>query len=168
MSCTLYRMYDADGALLYVGISTNLDRRLGNHEAGKPWWPQVVQITVEHHRNRVLAEIAERNAIVTEKPRWNIIHNLPGVKPHTPTFMALVKVWDDMETERENPQPRPCGYCGAGIIGSPSAVRIDGKLTTVHAECRRQVLDAQRIVAKDDRRAAREERRNAIIRGDIA
>lgn len=63
---------------------------------------------------------------------------------------------------------RPCGYCGAGIIGSPSAVRIDGKLTTVHAECRRQVLDAQRIVAKDDRRAAREERRNAIIRGDIA
>lgn len=182
MTCALYRMYDGSGELLYVGISTNLDRRLGNHVAGKPWWPQVVQITVEHHRNRVLAEIAERNAIATEKPRWNIIHNLPGAKPHPPAFMELVKAWDEMQTERESTQPeqpstpprqregdpQTCGYCGTGILGRPSAVRIQRKLTAVHEECRRQILAGERESAKQDRRNAREERKAAIMRGDIA
>ena len=32
----VYRFYDANGALLYVGITGNLSRRWAKHEARKP------------------------------------------------------------------------------------------------------------------------------------
>lgn len=64
--------------------------------------------------------------------------------------------------------PQVCGHCGTGILGRPSAARVNGKLVTVHAECRRQLLEAARDAAKQDRQNARDERKAAIMRGDIA
>lgn len=71
----LYRLYAADGALLYVGISRSALRRLGQHLAEKPWAEEVARTTVEWFDTREAAAAAEVAAIVTERPRHNIAHN---------------------------------------------------------------------------------------------
>lgn len=70
----LYRLFDAEGALLYVGITVNVEQRWTEHERAKPWWPQVAEKRVEWFENRPLALTAELQAIKTERP----IHNVVG------------------------------------------------------------------------------------------
>lgn len=67
----VYRAYDEDGDLLYVGISMNLDGRLAKHR-GSIWWPEVDEITVKWFDGREAAKSAERRAIAEEQPRYNI------------------------------------------------------------------------------------------------
>lgn len=69
----LYRLFNAAGALLYVGITSNLDERLKDHRSDKrkTWWPQVAQVTVEHHPTELDARRAESKAIRSEEPAWN-------------------------------------------------------------------------------------------------
>lgn len=69
---TLYRLYDADGQLLYVGIAVDTERRFAEHAKTKPWWPQVARTDLDHHRYRTDAQDAERAAIRTECPLHNI------------------------------------------------------------------------------------------------
>jgi predicted GIY-YIG superfamily endonuclease len=80
----LYRFYDADGALLYVGITHNVDERWAAHERDKPWWPHIAEKTVEWFNTRPLALDAERTAVQTESP----VHNVTG-KPWTETRRPL-------------------------------------------------------------------------------
>jgi predicted GIY-YIG superfamily endonuclease len=72
---TLYRMFSAAGVLLYVGVTNDAGRRWREHAASKPWWSEVANVTVEHHPNRRSVELAERLAIITERPIHNLIHN---------------------------------------------------------------------------------------------
>lgn len=70
---TLYRYYDEAGRLLYVGISNDALRRMGQH-AAKDWAPQVRSWHPVHFATRAEAEAAERHAIRTERPVYNIAH----------------------------------------------------------------------------------------------
>lgn len=70
--CTVYRMFDEAGYLLYVGISMRVMERLSAHRAGKSWWTEIARIDMHHYRNRWVARIVERNAIAKENPRYNI------------------------------------------------------------------------------------------------
>jgi excinuclease UvrABC nuclease subunit len=70
----LYRHFDAEGILLYVGISVNALHRLTQHEATKSWHDQISTITIETHPTREAALVAERNAIMRERPIHNIQH----------------------------------------------------------------------------------------------
>ncbi|MFL4491491.1 GIY-YIG nuclease family protein [Streptomyces sp. VTCC 41912] len=70
----LYRVFDAAGKLLYIGISQNPDVRFGQHSQTKPWWPEVVDRKVEWHESRAEAAEAERAAIESEQPHWNLNH----------------------------------------------------------------------------------------------
>lgn len=74
MSQTLYRFYDHYYNLLYVGITSSLGHRLGQHEASKSWWDQVRHVDVEHFDTRKEVEIAEIRAIKLERPAYNIAH----------------------------------------------------------------------------------------------
>ena len=67
----LYRFFDADGKLLYVGITGDIRRRWKQHEQGKPWWPSVAEKAVTWHGSRIDAEIAELEAIRDEEPEHN-------------------------------------------------------------------------------------------------
>lgn len=67
----VYRFWDHHGALLYVGVTSNLETRFKDH-SGKHWWPQASHSTVEAHPNRALALVAEATAIMDEKPLHNI------------------------------------------------------------------------------------------------
>lgn len=66
----VYRMFDEAGRLLYVGISGRA-RRFDDH-AVKRWFPLVSLITLEWHATHAAAALAEKRAIATEKPRYNI------------------------------------------------------------------------------------------------
>lgn len=69
---SVYRFYDADGALLYVGLTWNVGERIKGHRHAQPWWDEVRDIRVEPHPNSAAAHKAEAAAIRTENPRHNI------------------------------------------------------------------------------------------------
>lgn len=80
----LYRFFNAEGALLYVGITHDIDERWAAHERDKSWWPQVAEKTVEWFATRPLALEAERQAVQQEAP----VHNVTG-KPWSETRRPL-------------------------------------------------------------------------------
>lgn len=71
----VYRLFDSDGCLLYVGISINPKARWGMHARDKSWWPEVAEKTIELHPNRDAAEAAERHTIAAEAPKYNVEHS---------------------------------------------------------------------------------------------
>lgn len=72
-ACQLYRLYDAAGKLLYVGISLSAPSRFGQHR-DKPWHQQVATMTVETLPDRGAAVAAEIAAIKAERPLFNLAH----------------------------------------------------------------------------------------------
>jgi hypothetical protein len=68
---TLYRYFDAEGRLLYVGITGQTAMRGLQHARYSQWWPRVASATYEHFATRAEAESAELAAITNECPRYN-------------------------------------------------------------------------------------------------
>lgn len=85
----LYRFFDADDVLLYVGITADIHKRWKTHAGVKPWWGDVTQQTVHWYDDRPTAEAAERIAIATEKPRYNK-RDLPAPLCEDATFWDYV------------------------------------------------------------------------------
>lgn len=71
----LYRFFDAGGELLYLGITLNPAARWKQHSHDKTWSTEVANIVIEPHPDRAAVLEAERLAIVTEKPRYNVVYN---------------------------------------------------------------------------------------------
>lgn len=71
--CCLYRLYSASGELLYVGVSSRVEQRLGQHRRSKAWFAEVALCTTEDHKHRASAFHAEKKAIAQENPRYNIV-----------------------------------------------------------------------------------------------
>lgn len=68
----LYRLYDYAGELLYIGITGDWERRRAEHAADKEWWRRVQQVALAEFPSRAEAMNAERIAIRTEHPTYNI------------------------------------------------------------------------------------------------
>lgn len=66
----VYRMYNKQDALLYVGM-TGHARRFDDH-AVKRWFPSVAKIALEWHDTEASARTAELDAIRSEYPLYNI------------------------------------------------------------------------------------------------
>lgn len=73
----VYRLYDADDVLLYIGSAYDPEERCKAHRS-KPWWPDVARRTDEWRPGRGDAYGAEAQAIAEENPR----HNLLGTADH--------------------------------------------------------------------------------------
>lgn len=71
--CAVYRCFDADGRLLYVGSSERPVKRWGEHRRNRSatWTDSCVTRTVEWFDSGMLAYAAEGRAILNEKP----VHN---------------------------------------------------------------------------------------------
>ena len=67
----LYRHFDADNRLLYVGITCDLSSRNAAHERGAEWFPQVSTTTVQWLDDRDHAAALEAVAIRFEAPKHN-------------------------------------------------------------------------------------------------
>lgn len=70
----LYRFYDKDAALLYVGITNSPWSRFRAHQRGKTWFKHVVRADMEHFPTREILMAAEAEAIRAEGPIFNIAH----------------------------------------------------------------------------------------------
>jgi hypothetical protein len=71
----MYRLFDSEGELLYIGISYSAIARFAQHRADKSWIDEVARIDIETHycpRRDMLER--EREAIANEKPRYNRTH----------------------------------------------------------------------------------------------
>lgn len=71
MSCALYRHFNADGTLLYIGISINPLMRTRLHSVNSDWRLDIATITVQWFSDKATALEAERAAIAKEKPLHN-------------------------------------------------------------------------------------------------
>lgn len=76
---SLYRHFDRDGRLLYVGISNNALARLRGHKLDASWYPEITDISIAHYPDRATAERAEARAIRTEAPLYNV--RIPPAQP---------------------------------------------------------------------------------------
>lgn len=67
----LYRHFDADGSLLWVGVTANPFLRLAGHMSTSDWRDSVARVEIERFDSRGAAEAAETQAILSERPRFN-------------------------------------------------------------------------------------------------
>lgn len=67
----LYRLFDASGALLYVGVSRDPFERLRRHAQKKEWWAEVARIDLSVCATYRTALTQEREAIAVERPLHN-------------------------------------------------------------------------------------------------
>lgn len=94
----LYRYFDADGELLYIGISNDPDFRWKAHlyGSGRNAWPkQAARRTIEWCDARAEALKAEEAAIKAERPLYNEKHNYddaPFDAASWPTIATRLKV----------------------------------------------------------------------------
>ena len=69
----LYRFFNAEGRLLYVGISLSAVGRAASHRNKAGWWSEVARMDVEHHdvTRETLAQL-EADAVTRERPLHNV------------------------------------------------------------------------------------------------
>jgi hypothetical protein len=67
----LYRLYDSEDRLLYLGIAAIPEQRWKLHSDRQPWWHLVARKSVEWHPDRATAKAAEAQLTSEEQPRYN-------------------------------------------------------------------------------------------------
>lgn len=71
----LYRHYDCDENLLYVGLSGNFLSRTHQHQRNSGWFHLISTIKITHYATKQEMVDAELLAIKTENPIWNKAEN---------------------------------------------------------------------------------------------
>lgn len=67
----VYRFYNSEDELLYVGITKSLEQRFRAHAKSKPWFGEVARSATERCRTLHVALAKESKAILTENPKYN-------------------------------------------------------------------------------------------------
>jgi predicted GIY-YIG superfamily endonuclease len=67
----VYRLFSESGALLYVGISDDPEKRFTEHERAQYWWREVATREVVWHHDRFSAAAEEDRVIAVEQPEYN-------------------------------------------------------------------------------------------------
>jgi hypothetical protein len=77
----VYRLYDAGGALLYVGMSLSVGSRLSIHRSKARWWRDVDREEITWYRTAADARSAEARATAEEHPVHNVQQGrvIPGL-----------------------------------------------------------------------------------------
>lgn len=71
----LYRFFNAEGELLYVGATTSPGKRLSQHHYTQPWWDEVDYAAFQRFPTHAELMDAECEAIHNESPRYNIVYS---------------------------------------------------------------------------------------------
>jgi predicted GIY-YIG superfamily endonuclease len=92
----VYRAFDADDQLLYVGVTQWLPRRREEHQRTSAWSADAVRWESELHPTRKHALAAEWVAIREERPQWN----RPATDRFRPTFLNQIDITEPESNER--------------------------------------------------------------------
>lgn len=84
----VYRGYDADGVLLYVGCTKGLAQRIKDHEADHRWIHLARSFRLAGPFNYETARELEREAIHTERPLYN---QTPESRAHSAAYDRVFK-----------------------------------------------------------------------------
>lgn len=99
----VYRIYDADDVLLYVGAANNVKDRLSYHSGIKRWWSEAARYEAEWYDTRDDAEHAEAVAINTEGPLYNVmIPAMDGSGRATVRYDAPLIAWDSGDPQHRS------------------------------------------------------------------
>lgn len=71
----VYRYYDINDRLLYVGMSISAVKRLQMHKSKARWIDRVTTIRIEKFHSKREALNAEKKAIETERPEFNVTYS---------------------------------------------------------------------------------------------
>lgn len=112
----LYRMFDRDNVLLYVGLTNNPKGRFRTHSKTQEWWREVANITVQTFDSRKHLAAAEFTAIKDEKPLYNVACNeVPAVVDPTPRCRTCKSSQPDLhpvdEWELVSPDGKASAFC---------------------------------------------------------
>lgn len=139
----LYRYFDENGRLLYIGISGELGARVSGHVAKSRWMQLAAGSTIERHGTLAEVKAVEVAAIKAEHPLFNLQHN------DTPEARERLRLYLDeigrpdllpnslrqarrVRTERETaPDIHPDCTCGRRVEG-PDTGAILPILCTIH------------------------------------
>lgn len=122
--CALYRHFDVEGALLYVGISLRPMVRTKEHVSLSGWAEQIANVTIEYFPTRKEAMEAEARAVLDENPIHNIRLRKPKREPK-----ALRVTEERAEGERINLTRRVLHF--APLYKPPEAAAALGLSTTI-------------------------------------
>lgn len=93
MTSYVYRLYTAEGVLLYIGKANNPLSRVGQHAATKEWGPSIARATVTPYADSRDALDAEAWAIAIEGPVYNVSRPQP-TGPRPPMATGPFAVWE--------------------------------------------------------------------------
>jgi hypothetical protein len=81
MPCVVYRLYDKNGGLLYIGSSINLSQRLRSHQRYEKWGAEIASVRVQPYPNQSKARDEEKAQIWLLNPLHNRMFNdyMPGI-----------------------------------------------------------------------------------------
>jgi hypothetical protein len=75
MGASVYKYFDKNSILIYVGMTGRGSRRNAEHNKTKDWWPLVASQEVEHFDTREQASAREVGLISELSPPFNRQHN---------------------------------------------------------------------------------------------
>lgn len=105
----LYRCFDADGGLLYIGITGDPGNRFAVHRCTTPWWHEVEKVTEEEFASRADLEEAERQAIRAEYPFYNQKDNpcwgCPTCHSPSPHFRPTEAIYGAVTVNLDGQEP---------------------------------------------------------------
>ena len=87
---SVYRYYDTDDVLIYVGITGRGVARNIEHNKSKEWWPHVARQEIDHFATREEALAEERRLIGTHLPPFNRQHN-PQHELARASYLSVIK-----------------------------------------------------------------------------
>jgi predicted GIY-YIG superfamily endonuclease len=149
----VYRLYDANEVLLYIGMSRDPDKRLEWHKATQAWGSQVCQRSVTWHATREDAALAEVTAISAERPLYNFSNSPYRALEADGMLAAVPKAEHDRAiTEAiRNGETRSIPGQGSGSMGAHISTTQAAALTvppttrfTVEREIKRHNLVAEK------------------------
>jgi len=70
-AAVVYRFFDADDTLLYIGVTSDFPLRLEQHKRQSAFGPSIDSYTLAYYTTRAAADHAERAAILDECPAGN-------------------------------------------------------------------------------------------------
>jgi excinuclease UvrABC nuclease subunit len=87
----IYRCYDADGSLLYIGSSINVEQRLEAHQSTSFWRCHVARVRLQIAPDELTARRLEAKAIRAENPRFNLQHRPPRSQWSEQDFRDVIR-----------------------------------------------------------------------------
>ncbi len=144
----VYRLFDIEGRLLYVGVSVNAHARLEQHRRDKPWAATIARIDVTEFATRHEAEDAEAAAIRDESPIHNIVKN-QAVVPRACKAPPIESPNDMAAYCLERVEHSEAGgvtrwWAGSTPEGAATFLAVDGKLCVATLEGRAEPVDVER------------------------